>query len=151
MVEWVLVINRYQGDTMNAFPRLLLAAAASALGTAAVAAEPLKPTSLKGDAQRGAALHGGCFSCHGTERYTAPVTNFFATLGDSVLRASGLSDLPPAEPKRFKGRAKSLDQLREAVWRRNAYLNPPLAPQDVEDLVAYLNATYYKFPSADKP
>ena len=136
---------------MKAFPRFLLAAAASALGTAAVAAEPLKPTSLQGDAQRGAALHGGCFSCHGTERYTAPVTNFFATLGDSVLRASGLSDLPPAEPKRFKGRAKSLDQLREAVWRRNAYLNPPLAPQDVEDLVAYLNATYYKFPSANQP
>ena len=151
MVEWVLVINRYQGDTMKAFPRLLLAAAASALGTAAVAAEPLPPKALTGDAQRGAALHGGCFSCHGTERYTAPVTNFFATLGDSVLRASGLSDLPPAEPKRFKGRAKSLDQLREAVWRRNAYLNPPLAPQDVEDLVAYLNATYYKFPSANKP
>ena len=136
---------------MKAFPRFLLAAAASALGTAAVAAEPLKPTSLKGDAQRGAALHGGCFCCQGTERYTAPVTNFFATLGDSVLRASGLSDLPPAEPKRFKGRAKSLDQLREAVWRRNAYLNPPLAPQDVEDLVAYLNATYYKFPSANQP
>ena len=136
---------------MKAFPRFLLAAAASALGTAAVAAEPPKPTSLKGDAQRGGALHGGCFSCHGTERYTAPVTNFFATLGDSVLRASGLSDLPPAEPKRFKGRAKSLDQLREAVWRRNAYLNPPLAPQDVEDLVAYLNATYYKFPSANQP
>lgn len=136
---------------MRALPRFLLAAAAIALGVAAapVAAEPPLPKPLKGDAQRGAALHGGCFGCHGTERYTAPVTNFFATLTDSVLRASGMSDLPPAEPKKFKGRAKSLDQLREAVWRRNAYLNPPLAPQQVEDLVAYLNATYYKFPTPE--
>jgi mono/diheme cytochrome c family protein len=138
---------------MNAFPRFVSLAAAIALGLAAarVGAELPTPAKLVGDVQRGAALHGGCFSCHGTERYTAPVTNFFATLGDSVLRASGLSDLPPAEPKRFKGRAKSLDHLREAVWRRNAYMDPPLSPQEVEDLVAYLNATYYKFPSANKP
>jgi hypothetical protein len=30
-------------------------------------------------------------------------------------------------------------------------MDPPLSPQEVEDLVAYLNATYYKFPSANKP
>jgi mono/diheme cytochrome c family protein len=136
---------------MNAFPKSLFLAAALALGAAAtpLLAEPPAAKELTGDAKRGEALHGGCFSCHGTERYTAPVTNFFATFTDSVLRASGLSDLPSAEPKQFKGRAKSLDQLREAVWRRNARLNPKLTPQEVEDLVAYLNATYYKFP-ADK-
>lgn len=136
---------------MSPFPRSILCAAAVALGSVAtqVAAEPTSP--IVGDAKRGERLHGGCFGCHGTERYTAPVTYFFATFKDSVLRASGLSDLPPAEPKRFKGRAKSLDQLRESVWRRNAYLDPKLSPQEVEDLVAYLNATYYKFPTASKP
>lgn len=134
---------------MSAFPRFLLivAAAAAAFAAAPAAAEPPLPRRLTGDVQRGEALHGGCFACHGTERYTQPVTRFFATFGDSVLRASGLSDLPPAQPKRFKGRAKSLDQLREAIWRRNAYLDQPLTPQEVEDLVAYLNAAYYKFPT----
>jgi len=134
---------------MNAFPKPLFLTVALALGAAAapLLAEPPAAPALSGDAKRGEALHGGCFSCHGTERYTAPVTNFFATFTDSVLRASGLSDLPPAEPTRFKGRAQSLDQLRAAVWRRNARMDPKLTPQQVEDLVAYLNATYYKFPT----
>jgi len=101
---------------------------------------------LVGDPARGAEVHSACFSCHGIERYTAPVTNMAATLMDSVLRASGLSDLPPAEPARFKGRATSLAALREGVIRRNDLLNPKLTPQEIEDVVAYLNATYYKFP-----
>jgi len=101
---------------------------------------------LVGDPARGAAVHSACFSCHGIERYIAPVTNMAATLIDSVLRASGLSDLPPAEPTRFKGRAKSLAAVREGVIRRNDLLNPKLTPQEIEDIVAYLNTTYYKFP-----
>jgi mono/diheme cytochrome c family protein len=101
---------------------------------------------LVGDPGRGAAVHSACFSCHGIERYIAPVTNMAATLIDSVLRASGLSDLPPAEPTRFKGRAKSLAAVREGVIRRNDLLNPKLTPQEIEDVVAYLNTTYYKFP-----
>jgi len=101
---------------------------------------------LVGDPARGAAVHSACFSCHGIERYIAPVTNMAATLIDSVLRASGLSDLPPAEPTRFKGTAKSLAAVRDGVIRRNDYLNPKLTPQEIEDVVAYLNATYYKFP-----
>lgn len=101
---------------------------------------------LVGDPARGAAVHSACFSCHGIERYIAPVTNMAATLIDSVLRASGLSDLPPAEPTRFKGKAKSLAAVREGVLRRNDYLNPKLTPQEIEDVVAYLNTTYYKFP-----
>jgi len=107
---------------------------------------PAPAPKLVGDPARGATLHQGCFGCHGIERYVAPVTYALATFTDSVLRASGLSDLPPVEPKRFKGRATSLSALREGVIRRNDYLNPKMTPQEIEDVVAYLNVTYYKFP-----
>jgi hypothetical protein len=103
------------------------------------------PPALVGDPARGAALHRGCFGCHGIEQYVAPLTYAAAGFIDSVLRASGLSDLPPAEPTRFKGKAKSLAALREGVARRNDYLNPKMTAQEMEDVVAYLNATYYKF------
>ena len=111
---------------------------------AAATTAPDRP--LAGDPIRGASLHSGCFGCHGIERYVAPVTYVAASFLDSVLRASGLSDLPPAEPTRFKGRANSLAQLRAGVIRRNEFLNPKMTPQEIEDVVAYLNATYYKFP-----
>ena len=100
---------------------------------------------LAGDAKRGAALHSACFSCHGIERYVAPITYAAATFMDSVLRASGLSDLPPVEPTRFKGKAKSIADLRAGVARRNEYLSPKMTPQEMEDVVAYLNETYYRF------
>jgi len=105
-----------------------------------------KQSALVGDPVRGASLHKACFGCHGIERYVAPITRASATFFDSLLRASGLSDLPPAEPTRFKGRIKSLAALREGVIRRNDYLNPKMTPQEIEDVVAYLNATYYNFP-----
>ena len=101
---------------------------------------------LVGDPARGAKLHQGCFGCHGIERYTAPVTRATAGFFDSLLRASGLSDMPPAAPKSFKGSITSLDVLRSAVLRRNDFLSPKMTPQEVEDVVAYLNATYYRFP-----
>ncbi len=101
---------------------------------------------LVGDPARGARLHQGCFGCHGIERYTQPVTHASAAFMDSLLRASGLSDLPPAEPKRFKGKITSVDALRAAVIRRNDYFNPQLTAQEIEDVVAYLNKTYYNFP-----
>jgi mono/diheme cytochrome c family protein len=107
---------------------------------------PSPDRSLVGDPVRGASLHRGCFSCHGIEQYVAPVTYAAAGFMDSVLRASGLSDLPPAEPTKFKGRIKSLSALREGVTRRNDYLSPKMTPQEIEDVVAYLNTTYYKFP-----
>ena len=113
----------------------------------AAAAKDAPAAKLVGDPARGAELHRGCFGCHGIERYTAPVTRAMATFLDSVLRASGLSDMPLAEPTRFKGRVQSLAQLREGVRRRNDYLNPKMTPQEVEDVVAYLNQTYYKFPT----
>jgi mono/diheme cytochrome c family protein len=102
---------------------------------------------LVGDPARGASVHSACFGCHGMERYVAPVTNMAATFTDSLLRASGLSDVPPAaQGTRFKGRITSLAALRDAVARRNDYLNPRLTPQEFEDVIAYLNAEYYKFP-----
>jgi len=108
--------------------------------------EPAPVRPLVGDPVRGATLHRACFGCHGIERYVAPVTYAAASFIDSVLRASGLSDLPPAEPTRFKGRIKSLAALREGVNRRNDYLNPKMTPQEIEDVIAYLNVTYYNFP-----
>ena len=112
----------------------------------AKAAEKTATRPLVGNAERGANLHRGCFGCHGIERYTAAVTYATATFFDSVLRASGLSDLPPSEPTRFKGRIRSIEALWDAVSRRNDLLNPKMTPQEVADVVAYLNATYYKFP-----
>lgn len=113
---------------------------------AKAAEKPAPARPLVGDPVRGASLHRGCFSCHGIEQYVAPVTHAAASFMDSLLRASGLSDLPPAEPTTFKGRIKSLAALREGVTRRNDYLNPKMTPQEIEDVVAYLNTTYYKFP-----
>lgn len=110
--------------------------------TAAAAA----PSPLRGDPGRGSKLHSACFSCHGIERYTRPLTYAMSTFTDSLLRASGLSDTPPTEPARFKGRIQSLELLRAAVTRRNDFFNPKMTPQEIEDVVAYLNATYYKFP-----
>lgn len=110
---------------------------------AAVAAAP---SPLRGDPERGSKLHSACFSCHGIERYTQPLTYAMSTFTDSLLRASGLSDIPPTEPARFKGRIQSLDMLRAAVTRRNDFFNPKMTPQEIEDVVAYLNAAYYKFP-----
>ena len=107
---------------------------------------PAPAPALVGDPVRGANLHRGCFGCHGIERYVAPGTYAAASFLDSVLRASGLSDLPPAEPKRFKGKIGSLSALRDGVMRRNDYLNPKMTAQEIEDVVAYLNVTYYKFP-----
>jgi mono/diheme cytochrome c family protein len=133
--------------------RQRMAAAATPDAKAKIRAEYSKAADIKvaapplvGDPARGAQVHTACFSCHGVERYIAPVTNMAATMIDSVLRASGLSDLPPAEPTRFKGKAKSLAAVREGVIRRNDLLNPKLTPQEIEDVVAYLNVTYYKFP-----
>ena len=109
--------------------------------------EAYRNRALIGDPARGSKLHQGCFDCHGVERYTATVTRATASFIDSLLRASGFSDEPPAKQSRFKGRIDSIDALRAAVLRRNDYFNPKLTPQEVEDVVAYLNVTYYKFPA----
>jgi mono/diheme cytochrome c family protein len=141
--------ERLSSEQREAY-RKRMAAATSAEEKAKIRAEFAKaaaaaPQVLVGDAARGAKTHSACFSCHGVERYISPVTHFAASMVDAVLRASGLSDLPAAEPKSFKGRPKSVADLRAWVNRRNELLNPKMTPQEVEDVVAYLNATYYKF------
>lgn len=117
--------------------------------TASVKTAPAQGSSaegLVGDPVRGASLHRACFFCHGIERYVAPATHATATFIDSVLRASGLSDLPPPKSTRFQGRITSVADLRAGVTRRNEFLNPKMTPQEIEDVVTYLNVTYYKFP-----
>jgi hypothetical protein len=160
-LKWRSPRHRYS-DSMR-FVRIVLAAVALAACPAAgfaqreviPGADQMTPEQrdayrakkLVGNAERGAKLHQGCFGCHGLEQYTAPVTHYSASLIDAMLRASGMSDMPPATPKKFKGRIASLEQLRAAVVRRNDYLDPKLDAQEIEDVVAWLNATYYKFPS----
>jgi hypothetical protein len=143
--------DRMSGAEREAYRRRMQAAAtpeekAKIRAEYAKTTTPEVPKPLVGDPQRGSNLHRACFSCHGVERYTQPVTAVMASFTDSLLRASGLSDLPPAEPTRFKGRIQSLVALRDAVVRRNDFFNPKMTPQEIEDVVAYLNASYYKFP-----
>ena len=69
-----------------------------------------------GDAVRGEKLHEDCLGCHGTELYVPP-----------------------------KAKIKSLSALKTEVERWNDRMNPKFTKQEVEDLVAWLNATFYKF------
>jgi hypothetical protein len=70
-----------------------------------------------GDPVRGEKLHADCLGCHGTELYVPP-----------------------------KAKIKSLPALKTEVDRWNDRMNPKFTPQEVEDLVAWLNATFYRFP-----
>ena len=117
-----------------------------AAGVKIASAQGSSAGGVVGDPVRGASLHRACFFCHGIERYVAPVSHATASFIDSVLRASGLSDLPAPKSTRFQGRITSVADLRAGVTRRNELLNPKMTPQEIEDVVAYLNATYYKFP-----
>lgn len=70
-----------------------------------------------GDPVRGEKLHSDCLGCHGTELYAPPR----ATL-------------------------KSLSALETEVERWNDHMNPKFEEQEVADIVAWLNASFYKFP-----
>jgi len=74
------------------------------------------PAPAAGDAAKGAKLHEDCLGCHGTELYVPP-------------RAS----------------VKSLAALKKATEKWNDRMNPKFTRQEIEDLVAYLNANFYKF------
>jgi mono/diheme cytochrome c family protein len=113
---------------------------------------------VKGDVSRGGALHKVCFSCHGPERYTAAKARATSFLTEAVLAASGIepvavtdaanrapSTLPADYPKMARAQVRDLAGLRRAILRWNDYFNPKLSEQELEDLVAYLNAAYYKF------
>jgi mono/diheme cytochrome c family protein len=74
------------------------------------------------DIERGKQLHDErCLLCHGLENYQAAASKI-----------------------------KSLDGLREMVRRWEDKLKDPFTAMEREDVVAYLNATFYKFPQQKK-
>lgn len=75
------------------------------------------PAGAAGDPARGAKLHEDCLGCHGTELYVAP-----------------------------RARVKSLSALKKETEKWNDRMNPKFTRQEIEDLVAWLNATFYRFP-----
>lgn len=70
-----------------------------------------------GDAAKGEVLHRSCLQCHGTEVYVPP-----------------------------KRKVASLAALRKETARWADYYNPAFTRAQVDDLVAYLNRDFYKFP-----
>jgi len=70
-----------------------------------------------GDPARGAKLHDDCLGCHGTELYVPP-----------------------------RAKVKTLSALKKETEKWNDRMNPKFNRQEIEDLVAWLNATFYKFP-----
>lgn len=73
---------------------------------------------------RGERIHVVCLSCHGTDLYVTPQRNI-----------------------------KSLPALRKEVARWGDYYDPALSEQNIDDITAYLNTTFYKFqenPSASE-
>ena len=81
-----------------------------------VAACDSAPALRAGDAANGEKLHRSCLQCHGTEAY-----------------------LPPQR------KLHSLGELRRETERWADHYNPKPTPQEIEDLVAYLNRDFYRF------
>jgi mono/diheme cytochrome c family protein len=118
----------------------------------------LPPETSRGDVKRGAALHNVCFSCHGPERYRAAGERASGFLTSALVTAGGIPYVPPASarerrpdtlpagyPKMGRSQVRNLAGLRKAIARWNDYFNPKLTDEELDDLVAYLNAAYYKF------
>lgn len=70
-----------------------------------------------GDPLRGEALHRDCLGCHGTELYVPP-----------------------------RAKVKTLAVLKKEVERWNDRMNPKFSKQEIDDIVAWLNRDFYKFP-----
>jgi mono/diheme cytochrome c family protein len=113
---------------------------------------------VRGAAARGAALHNVCFSCHGPERYRAAGERAASTFASSLAIAGGIEYAPPAPaaerppdalpagyPRMGRSQVRNLAGLKRAVARWNDYFSPKLSDQELDDLVAYLNAAYYRF------
>lgn len=75
------------------------------------------PAAAAGDPAKGEVLHRSCLQCHGTELYVPP-----------------------------KRRINSLAALRRETARWADYYNPRPTKAEIEDLVAYLNRDFYRFP-----
>ena len=71
----------------------------------------------EGDPVRGAKLHEDCLGCHGTALYVPP-----------------------------RAKVKTLAALKKETERWNDRMNPKFTKQEIEDLVAYLNVNFYRFP-----
>jgi mono/diheme cytochrome c family protein len=70
-----------------------------------------------GDPAKGERLHQSCLQCHGTELYVPP-----------------------------KRKVGTLAALRKETVRWGDHYNPKFTKAEIEDLVAYLNRDFYKFP-----
>ena len=73
--------------------------------------------SAAGDPVRGEKLHDSCLGCHGTVIYQPP-----------------------------QAKVKTPAALKKEIERWNDRMNPKFSKQDIEDLLAYLNRDFYKFP-----
>ncbi len=90
---------------------------AAALLLLAVAAAGCDNAPRVGDATNGERLHRACLQCHGTDIYQLS-----------------------------KRKVQSLAELRRETERWANHYNPKPTPQEIEDLVAYLNRGFYRFP-----
>lgn len=70
-----------------------------------------------GDPLRGEKLHADCLGCHGAALYVPP-----------------------------RAKIKTPAALKREVERWNDRMNPKFSKRDIEDLLAYLNRDFYKFP-----
>ena len=75
-------------------------------------------TQAAGDPMRGSKLHEDCLGCHGTELYVAP-----------------------------RAKVKTLSALKKETQRWNDRMNPKFNAQEIDDLVAWLNREFFKFPN----
>jgi len=109
-------------------------------------------------ARKAATLRNVCFSCHGSERYERAKQQVESFLGASLATAGGVEDitpvqlgagspgaLPPGAPQMARSQVRSLAGLKRALVRLNDYFSPKLTNAEVDELVADLNAAYYKF------
>lgn len=88
---------------------------AAALAICIVLAAPAAATAA-GDPVKGGKLHEDCLGCHGTELYVPP-----------------------------RAKVKSLAALKRETEKWNDRMNPKFTKKEIEDLVAWLNANFYKF------
>lgn len=75
------------------------------------------PAFAAGDPVRGEKLHQDCLGCHGTELYVPP-----------------------------RAKVKTLSALKKETERWNDRMNPKFTKQEIDDIVAWLNRDFYKFP-----
>ena len=89
----------------------------AAWGFALTLALAAPPALAAGDAAKGEQLHRSCLQCHGTELYVPP-----------------------------KRKVATLAALRRETARWADYYNPAFTKAQIDDLVAYLNRDFYRFP-----